>query len=129
MEVNNGTCWQEPPCTEPYARWCGRTAGVTPPPTRLVKRLPIMTHIGIGLTRHRPYKILNQLFILLCRWVIWMPMMGQYLMPINSRPPILNGLWNKASPKRSGGSLYEIAASSPRSFFMTCPTQESPPQK
>jgi len=21
--------------TEPYARWCGRTAGVTPPPTRL----------------------------------------------------------------------------------------------
>ena len=20
--------------TEPYARWCGRTAGVTPPPTR-----------------------------------------------------------------------------------------------
>ena len=22
--------------TEPYARWCGRTAGETPPPTRLV---------------------------------------------------------------------------------------------
>ncbi len=21
--------------TEPYARWCGRTAGATPPPTRL----------------------------------------------------------------------------------------------
>jgi len=26
---------REPPCTEPYARWCGRTAGVIPPPTRL----------------------------------------------------------------------------------------------
>ena len=25
---------REPPCTEPYARWCGRTAGVIPPPTR-----------------------------------------------------------------------------------------------
>ena len=24
----------EPPCTEPYARWCGRTGGVTLPPTR-----------------------------------------------------------------------------------------------
>ena len=24
----------EPPYTEPYVRWCGRTAGVTPPPTR-----------------------------------------------------------------------------------------------
>jgi hypothetical protein len=23
----------EPPCTEPYARWCGRTAEVIPPPT------------------------------------------------------------------------------------------------
>ena len=22
--------------TEPYARWCGRTVGVTPPPTRFV---------------------------------------------------------------------------------------------
>jgi hypothetical protein len=22
--------------TEPYARWCGRTAGATPPPTRLM---------------------------------------------------------------------------------------------
>jgi hypothetical protein len=49
-----------------------------------VKRLPIMTHFGIDLTRHLPYKILNQLFILLCRWVVWMPMMGQYSMPINS---------------------------------------------
>ena len=26
----------EPPYTEPYVRWCGRTAGVTPPPTRFV---------------------------------------------------------------------------------------------
>ena len=25
----------EPPYTEPYVRWCGRTAEVTPPPTRL----------------------------------------------------------------------------------------------
>ncbi|HEV7397774.1 MAG TPA: IS1595 family transposase [Pyrinomonadaceae bacterium] len=24
----------EPPYTEPYVRWCGRTAGATPPPTR-----------------------------------------------------------------------------------------------
>jgi len=23
--------------TEPYARWCGRTAGATPPPTRSAK--------------------------------------------------------------------------------------------
>src|ERR1041385_3253302 len=26
----------EPPYTEPYVRWCGRTAEVTPPPTRFV---------------------------------------------------------------------------------------------
>lgn len=25
----------EPPYTEPYVRWCERTAGVNPPPTRL----------------------------------------------------------------------------------------------
>lgn len=37
MEVNNGICLQEPPCTEPFTRWCERTAGETPPPTRLVK--------------------------------------------------------------------------------------------
>ncbi len=24
--------FQEPPCTEPYARWCGRTGGARPPP-------------------------------------------------------------------------------------------------
>src|SRR5437660_9654031 len=27
----------EPPYTEPYVRWCGRTAEVTPPPTRSQK--------------------------------------------------------------------------------------------
>src|SRR5438445_13537298 len=36
---NNGSASRglhEPPYTEPYVRWCGRTAEVTPPPTRLV---------------------------------------------------------------------------------------------
>ena len=28
------TAHHEPPYTEPYVRWCGRTAGVIPPPTR-----------------------------------------------------------------------------------------------
>jgi hypothetical protein len=32
--VSNSTTHHEPPYTEPYVRWCGRTAGVTPPPTR-----------------------------------------------------------------------------------------------
>ena len=35
---NNGdasSLLYEPPYTEPYVRWCGRTAEVTPPPTRL----------------------------------------------------------------------------------------------
>src|SRR5438876_7621942 len=27
----------EPPYTEPYVRWCGRTAEVTPPPTRFAQ--------------------------------------------------------------------------------------------
>ena len=27
----------EPPYTEPYVRWCGGTAGVTPPPTRFLR--------------------------------------------------------------------------------------------
>src|ERR1035437_9162858 len=27
--------FHEPPDAEPHVRWCGRTAGVTPPPTRL----------------------------------------------------------------------------------------------
>src|ERR1043165_3196931 len=28
----------EPPYTEPYVRWCGRTAEVTPPPTQFLSR-------------------------------------------------------------------------------------------
>src|SRR5690242_17421313 len=28
----------DPPYTEPYVRWCGRTAEVTPPPTRSIAR-------------------------------------------------------------------------------------------
>ena len=31
---------REPPCTERYARWCERSAGHCPPPTRLAARLP-----------------------------------------------------------------------------------------
>jgi hypothetical protein len=50
-----------------------------------------MIHIGISLTRHRLHKILNQQFILLYQWVIWMPMMGQYSMPINNGGKFLNG--------------------------------------
>ena len=36
VALNSGICSGalEPPCTEPYARWCGRTGGVTLPPTR-----------------------------------------------------------------------------------------------
>src|SRR5437773_9910991 len=43
IAVNSCRCWindsvssglHEPPYTEPYVRWCGRTAEVTPPPTR-----------------------------------------------------------------------------------------------
>src|SRR6266496_785041 len=30
----------EPPYTEPYVRWCGRTAEVTPPPTRFSLETP-----------------------------------------------------------------------------------------
>src|SRR6185503_11880154 len=30
----------EPPYTEPYVRWCGRTAEVTPPPTLLENSSP-----------------------------------------------------------------------------------------
>ena len=33
--VDNADANQEPPYTEPFVRWCGRTAGVIPPPTRL----------------------------------------------------------------------------------------------
>jgi hypothetical protein len=31
---NDFNIFHEPPCTEPYARWCGRTGEVTSPPTR-----------------------------------------------------------------------------------------------
>jgi len=30
--------WQEPPVAEPHGGWCGRTAGVIPPPTRSNKQ-------------------------------------------------------------------------------------------
>src|SRR5215212_10203621 len=33
--VDASSLLYEPPYTEPYVRWCGRTAEVTPPPTRL----------------------------------------------------------------------------------------------
>ena len=32
---DNADANEEPPYTEPFVRWCGRTAGATPPPTRL----------------------------------------------------------------------------------------------
>src|SRR5215212_2895662 len=34
--VDASSLLYEPPYTEPYVRWCGRTAEVTPPPTRFV---------------------------------------------------------------------------------------------
>jgi hypothetical protein len=34
--LSGASCvFHEPPDAEPHVRWCGRTAGVTPPPTRL----------------------------------------------------------------------------------------------
>jgi hypothetical protein len=33
-EARSGNGRQEPPVAEPHGGWCGRTAGVTPPPTR-----------------------------------------------------------------------------------------------
>src|SRR5690606_6123362 len=33
--ISAGECSHEPPDAEPHVRWCGRTAGVSPPPTRL----------------------------------------------------------------------------------------------
>ena len=38
-EVTERAEGQEPPYTEPYVRWCGRTAGATPPPTRSEKHV------------------------------------------------------------------------------------------
>src|ERR1043166_8013651 len=37
----------EPPYTEPYVRWCGRTAGVTPPPTRWLLMFAVLFYIII----------------------------------------------------------------------------------
>src|SRR5215212_9098856 len=36
--VDASSLLYEPPYTEPYVRWCGRTAEVTPPPTRFLSR-------------------------------------------------------------------------------------------
>src|SRR5690606_31319574 len=42
----------EPPYTEPYVRWCGRTAGATPPPTRCCFSLLSSTpHPGVAVLR------------------------------------------------------------------------------
>src|ERR1043165_1738393 len=41
----------EPPYTPPYVRWCGRTAEVTPPPTRSKK----LAAIQRAATEGRPY--------------------------------------------------------------------------
>ena len=37
--------WQEPPYTEPYVRWWGRTEGASPPPTRLPPHILWMLYI------------------------------------------------------------------------------------
>ena len=42
----------EPPDAEPYVRWCGRTAGVTPPPTRSLLSVRFWLR-GVDLN-HRP---------------------------------------------------------------------------
>ena len=44
---------EEPPYTEPYVRWCGRTAGVTLPPTRIRLRLCSMASEVLGLREIR----------------------------------------------------------------------------
>ncbi len=45
----------EPPYTEPFVRWCGRTAAVTPPPTRSVVLPKIETERTIAPGRHAAY--------------------------------------------------------------------------
>src|SRR5512139_2653165 len=46
--------------TEPYARWCGRTAGATPPPTRLHLGFPaILRRLGMKKKKRNYYKLLN----------------------------------------------------------------------
>src|SRR3974377_842977 len=37
--------FHEPPDAEPHVRWCGRTAGVIPPPTRLLREGPERTRL------------------------------------------------------------------------------------
>src|SRR5687767_3803909 len=52
---NNGgasSLLYEPPYTEPYVRWCGRTAEVTPPPTRLKQTVSLRCFITIKLERY-----------------------------------------------------------------------------
>lgn len=34
IQRDDSSVFNEPPDAEPHVRWCGRTAGVTPPPTR-----------------------------------------------------------------------------------------------
>src|SRR5262245_10166303 len=43
---NTGPCSgpHEPPCTDPYARWCGGTGRVTFPPTRF--QMPPLVYFG-----------------------------------------------------------------------------------
>ena len=35
INIDDFKVLHEPPYTEPYVRWCGRTGAVRPPPTRL----------------------------------------------------------------------------------------------
>src|SRR3569832_2094465 len=42
--VDASSLLYEPPYTEPYVRWCGRTAEVTPPPTRFKSVLKFRVH-------------------------------------------------------------------------------------
>lgn len=37
----------EPPCTEPYARWCGRTGAERPPPTRCAPGMARSARAGV----------------------------------------------------------------------------------
>ncbi len=41
MNTNSST---QPPDAEPHVRWCGRTAGATPPPTRFFSLSPLQTY-------------------------------------------------------------------------------------
>ncbi len=64
-------CWKcssasrlfhEPPDAEPHVRWCGRTAGVTPPPTRSVKcgaQRPMLHRVVAGGQHHRSIRAIR----------------------------------------------------------------------